>query len=176
MGRFFTFLLILLSYSAPIFAETLLLQKATVRFICDTRFGKVQGDFSKIQAQSFDPVKKLAKIQIETASLSTGNSMRDKHLKGEDFFFCEKYPSAVFELTSLEGEGNLLKLSGKLTIKEITKELEFPVELLEQDSLRIYKGSVRVNRRDFQMNYDNFINPIENSVLIEVTANVEVKK
>jgi polyisoprenoid-binding protein YceI len=171
-----SFFLLFFSIS-PLLSQTQIFQRGKVQFTCDTRFGKVTGSFSKINPIQFDSVKKIAKIQIDISSISTGNSMRDRHLKAEDFFHAEKFPHAFFEITSLqEDKGNLLKLSGKLTIKDITKDVDFPVEVQESNSIRTYKGSLQVNRRDFQLNYDSLINPIQDSVLIEITAIVEVKK
>ncbi|NVK33711.1 MAG: polyisoprenoid-binding protein [Rhodobacteraceae bacterium] len=59
---------------------------------------------------------------IDTTSLDTFDSERDTHFKSGDFFDIENFPEASFTSTSVEKTGdNTLKVSGDLTIKDITK-------------------------------------------------------
>lgn len=51
------------------------------------------------------------------------------HMKSEDFFDVENYSIAKFEITNLENiTDDSLKVSGNLTIKEITKNITFLAE------------------------------------------------
>ena len=54
--------------------------------------------------------------------------MRDGHLKGADFLDVEKYPEIVFKLKSIAPEGDHFKVTGDLTIKDITHELALDYE------------------------------------------------
>ncbi|ELR73223.1 YceI family protein [Fulvivirga imtechensis AK7] len=59
---------------------------------------------------------------IETASITTNNLERDKHLKDEDFFHVEKFPEIKFKSTSFKKVGeNKYRVTGDLTIRDITK-------------------------------------------------------
>ncbi|TVZ26988.1 YceI-like domain-containing protein [Gillisia sp. Hel_I_86] len=48
------------------------------------------------------------------------------HLKSDDFFDADAYPTSHFEITNVEPiTGDSLKIKGNLTIKNTTKNLEF---------------------------------------------------
>lgn len=48
------------------------------------------------------------------------------HLKSEDFFDVEKFPTSKFDITDIEKlDSDSLKVSGNLTIKNVTKNIEF---------------------------------------------------
>ena len=64
---------------------------------------------------------------VDVSTLSTGNKARDKHLKSKDFFDVENYPLMKFESTSLVKEGDTYYAKGKLTIKDVTKDVSFKV-------------------------------------------------
>ena len=59
------------------------------------------------------------------ASIDTNNADRDEHLRGPDFFDAEHWPSITFESTAIEHvEGGSYRVSGDLTIKGVTREIE----------------------------------------------------
>lgn len=73
-------------------------------------------------------------FSIDVNSISTGNDMRDGHLKSDDFFNTEKFPLIRFENTSLTNLGNKKYLvEGDLTIRDVTKRAKFEV---------VYRGTV----------------------------------
>ena len=57
-------------------------------------------------------------------SISTKNADRDNHLKSNDFFSAETYPEMTFMSTSFDGE----KMTGDLTIRDVTKSIELDVD------------------------------------------------
>ena len=67
--------------------------------------------------------EKLNKLSgvIKTASVDTPNEMRDKHLSAPDFFDSDKFPEMKFEMSEFKGD----KVIGNLTIKDVTKAVEF---------------------------------------------------
>jgi polyisoprenoid-binding protein YceI len=67
-------------------------------------------------------------VLIKIASIDTGNSDRDNHLKSADFFDVENHPEIKFVSTSLEKTDNEeFKLKGDLTIRGITKPVDLDV-------------------------------------------------
>lgn len=68
-------------------------------------------------------------FNADIASIETGVTDRDNHLKSADFFDAEKFPKLTFESTSFEkvSEGSY-KLVGHLTIKDVTKEVTLNAE------------------------------------------------
>jgi len=61
-----------------------------------------------------------------------GKENLEAHLKGtvegkeKDFFNVTEHPTASFEITGIEGESGNITVSGNLTIKDITQNVEFP--------------------------------------------------
>jgi polyisoprenoid-binding protein YceI len=62
---------------------------------------------------------------VEVASIDTNNADRDEHLLSPDFFDAEHYPQIHFESTGVEHVVlGTYRVSGGLTIKDITREVE----------------------------------------------------
>lgn len=62
---------------------------------------------------------------VEVASIDTNNADRDEHLLGPDFFDAEHWPSITFESTAIDHvEGGTYRVTGNLTIKGVTREIE----------------------------------------------------
>ena len=67
-------------------------------------------------------------FSVDINSINTDNENRDKHLKSDDFFNAEQYPNMTFKSTSFKKvSGNKYKLTGNLTIRNITKTVTFDV-------------------------------------------------
>jgi polyisoprenoid-binding protein YceI len=87
---------------------------------------KTRGRFNKWSGQlRFDagnPSASSVEVDIDPASLDTGDTQRDAHLRSADFFDVEKYPTASFRSTRVEvaGEGRY-RVTGNLTVHGITQ-------------------------------------------------------
>ncbi|UWP91564.1 YceI family protein [Aliiroseovarius crassostreae] len=75
----------------------------------------------------FDPANVEATkvtVTIDPASIDTGVTALDEHLKSADFFDVETYPTITFTSTGVEQTGdNTINLTGDLTIKDNTKPI-----------------------------------------------------
>ncbi len=89
-------------------------------------FNKFEG---KVESESEDFDGAKASFSLDVNSIDTNVTDRDAHLKSDDFFSAEKYPSINFEGKLSKVSDNKYKLNGPLTIKETTKEVELNVEL-----------------------------------------------
>lgn len=99
--------------------------------------------------------------KIKTASVDTNSNDRDNHLKSADFFDAEKYPEMIFESTSFkQKDDDEYELKGKLTIKNITKEIKLEVEFggIGKDPWGNEKAgfsvSGKINRKDWELNWN----------------------
>jgi polyisoprenoid-binding protein YceI len=73
-----------------------------------------------------DPAESRVSGAVQTASIDTGQSDRDAHLRSADFFDAERYPEASFESTRIEPLGGAeWRLTGEVTIKDVTREVTF---------------------------------------------------
>lgn len=61
-------------------------------------------------------------------SINTGVADRDGHLKSDDFFNAEKFPLLTFRSTEVKKDGSELIISGDLTIRDVTKKVQFSSE------------------------------------------------
>ncbi len=66
---------------------------------------------------------------ITTVDGGKGNANLDKHLKNDDFFGVDKFPTANFVIKKVEGAGADIKVTGDLTIKGKTSPVTFPAKL-----------------------------------------------
>ena len=60
-------------------------------------------------------------VIIKTASLNSGNAMRDKHLAEEDFFHTEKYPEITYVSSAVTLGDTSYIAKGQLTLNGTTK-------------------------------------------------------
>lgn len=67
-------------------------------------------------------------ITIDTASLHTGWTKRDEHLKSEEFFNVAKFPTMSFKSSKLKFDGDKLTgVDGELTLLGVTKPVSLAV-------------------------------------------------
>jgi polyisoprenoid-binding protein YceI len=93
---------------------------------------KVRGNFGEATATitvTDDPMQTAVTATIHTASVNTGQTDRDNHLRSGDFFEAEKYPTMEFRSTGIKShDGDEFVLDGELTIKDVTRPVELKVE------------------------------------------------
>ena len=67
-------------------------------------------------------------ISIETASISTGFSKRDDHLKSPDFFNAAEFPAITYKSTAVHFNGDKpSSIDGNLTISGVTKPVTLTI-------------------------------------------------
>lgn len=83
----------------------------------------------------------------------------ENHLKSDDFFDVKNFPTAFFKITSVKktsGRYNSL-ITGNLTIKQTTKTISFPANVVQKGgAYEITSSQFTFNRKDFGLNYDVF--------------------
>lgn len=77
----------------------------------------------------------------------------DGHLKSEDFFSVEKHPVATFEAKSFKKSGAQHTVVGDLTIKGITHEVSFPVDVTVKDGKLTANGTAKLDRTKWDIRY-----------------------
>ncbi|MFM2361133.1 MAG: hypothetical protein RLZZ316_35 [Bacteroidota bacterium] len=121
---------------------------------------------------------------IDVNSINTDNEGRDKHLKSDDFFSAEKFPQMKFESTSMTPlGGNKYKLTGNLTIKDVTKPATFDVTYggtiaTSRGTKAGFKATAVINRFDYNLKWDRATETgsLVVSKEVEVTIKVELDK
>ncbi|MFN0016501.1 MAG: YceI family protein [Saprospiraceae bacterium] len=77
------------------------------------------------------------------------------HLKSDDFFGVEKFPTAKFVITRAiptDSKGNY-KIIGNLTIKETTKEVKFPAAVSEANGQVTTTGKITIDRSEYNVRF-----------------------
>jgi polyisoprenoid-binding protein YceI len=143
---------------------------------------QVEGTF-----KSFEVIMKSAKSDFSDAqidftadisSIDTDNDMRDKDLKGDNWFNAEKYPKMTFKSKSFKKtSGNKYALSGDVTIHGVTKPITLDVVYNGKSANPMTKKmsagftvTGKLNRKDFAVGPDS-VSPVGNE--IEIRSNVE---
>lgn len=85
---------------------------------------------AKFTASKEDFSDAVFEMSADIASLNTENEARDKHLKSADIFDAEKFPKLTFKSTSFtKVMGNKWKITGNLTIKDVTQSVSLDLWL-----------------------------------------------
>lgn len=109
----------------------------------------------------FDKTAKTGSVDItiDTKSVSTGSSLFNEHIQGEDFLFTEKYPTASFKSTKVIFNGDKpASIEGNLTLKGVTKPVtlavtsfqNMPHPMVKKDAIGA-NAKTTVKRTDFNM-------------------------
>jgi polyisoprenoid-binding protein YceI len=124
----------------------------------------VRGRFTDVSGTVlFDaqaPEKSSVLAVIKSASITTDNATRDKHLNTPDFFDTAKYPVIRFQSTSIRKEsGDKYIAVGNLTIRDVTKQVEIPFTLAQGKGAKGEprlgaEGSLTISRFDYNVSYD----------------------
>jgi polyisoprenoid-binding protein YceI len=102
----------------------------TVRHFVSKVPGRFKQFSGEIQVDPKDPTTLAVDAKAMTASISTDNENRDKHLQSPDFFDAATYPELTFKSKSATKNGDKVALVGDLTMRGVTKEVTFQVEPL----------------------------------------------
>ena len=95
-------------------------EQSHARFVAATLRGaaKVRGAFDPPSGSLMvDAEGAKGTFAIDAASVDTGNRLRDRHLRGRDFFGVAKHPHLRYELRSLtHGADDVVQLDGDLVV------------------------------------------------------------
>ncbi|MFW5748834.1 MAG: YceI family protein [Chloroflexota bacterium] len=125
----------------------------------------VRGSFNDVSATlNFDPENPAdASVEavIQVASIDTGTTDRDNHLRSADFFDVENYPTIIFKSTSVElQDNNVARVNGDLTIRGTTHPATLEVTYLGSGTnpygiqVAGFEASTKINREDFGLTWN----------------------
>jgi polyisoprenoid-binding protein YceI len=91
---------------------------------------KVRGHFDEFDSRieiADDLSESQIEVSLDAASIITGASDRDQHLRSADFLDVESYPKLAFRSTDIRQEGDEWKVTGDLTIRGETRPITLDV-------------------------------------------------
>jgi len=126
---------------------------------------KVRGSFTdfagSLTLNGASPADSSATVTVQMASVDSGTTDRDAHLKSADFFDVETYPTMSFASTGVkQTDGDEFILLGDLTIKDVTRPVEIEVELdgIVTDPFGNtragFEGEAEISRKDFGLTWN----------------------
>jgi polyisoprenoid-binding protein YceI len=126
---------------------------------------KVRGHFADfegtIEFDAAQPVRSHVEFVIQTASIDTNQADRDAHLRNDDFFAVDKFPTLTFKSTGITPKGgDDYLVAGDLTIKDVTKRITVPVTHLGMakdpwgNEKLAFEAEFVINRKDFGLVYN----------------------
>jgi polyisoprenoid-binding protein YceI len=144
---------------------------------------KVRGSFTEFDA-TLTTGETLADSSVDAtvqiASVNTKDANRDGHLKSEDFFNAEQFPTMTFKSTSVKGDAGDFVLVGDLTIRGVSKEVEFAAELGGEavdafGATRVgFFASTTISRKEFGITWNAALEAggvlVSDKVKIEIDA------
>jgi polyisoprenoid-binding protein YceI len=118
----------------------------------DMARGDLQFDGEMLTGGSFEiDMQSITNSDIENEEY---NQKLVGHLKSDDFFGVEKYPKATFVITNAEHKkAGKYHIKGDVTIKGVTKSIEFPAQVTMLDTKATATASITIDRSEFNVKY-----------------------
>lgn len=117
---------------------------------------------------------------ITVTDLKAGDGKEDLegHLKNDDFFAIDKFPTATFKVTSVANNGATSNVTGDLTLRGVTKSITIPANVVAAgDKISIVTPAFKVNRTDFGIQYKSgLLNTAKDKIIhdeIGLVLNIE---
>lgn len=153
-------------------------EASEITFRATSRLMNADGHFSRFSGDVMvDPAVLTTgriTLTIDAASLDTGIEMRDNHLRSSDFFDATRFPTVAFQSVRIEASGRRATVVGRLTLHGVTREIAVPIDVQITNTALVASGEFIVNRGEYGINYNSFLNPIGNEVRVAFTFRARV--
>ena len=170
-----------LTYAEPFVVDR---THSAVGFAIRHLISSVHGRFTKfsgnIEYDSADVSKFSIDFTIKDSSINTDNEGRDRHLRSEDFFWTDSFPTMTFKTTKAYQKEKQFYVEGDLTMRGVTKHLSIPFDIIgvlgsgENKVLGLH-STFTVDRTDYGIKWNN---PLEAGGYVlgtDVTINIDIE-
>jgi polyisoprenoid-binding protein YceI len=125
-------------------------------------------------------------VEIDAASVDTGNEQRDGHLQSADFWHAEANPKITYKSTSVKVDGDEIVTTGDLTVGGKTAPVDVVWEFggVAKDPFGNIKtgfeGTATINRKDWGITWNaaletcGFLISDKVKLVLEIEANKQV--
>lgn len=140
----------------------------------------VYGRFNDFKAtlvyDEADPAAGSFELEVQTASVDTGTTRRDDHLRSPDFFNVKQFPVLTFESTAVKplGEGRF-EVTGDLTILGTTRPVTGEARLIgtgkhprSNAPMVGFETELTIKRSDFGMEF--MVGPVSDEIGVKVAV------
>lgn len=126
---------------------------------------KVRGGFSDftgtVHFDQDEPRNSSVSLRIDAASIDTHNAERDRHLRSDDFFAADRYPTITFDSSRIvRTSGDTYDVTGTLTIRDVAREITLPITYLGTakdpwgNARAGFETELTINRKDFGLSWN----------------------
>jgi polyisoprenoid-binding protein YceI len=143
--------------------------------------GRIADVEGTIVTDEKNPRNSSVEATLKAISLDTRTDQRDQHLRSADFLNVELFPEIKFRSTRIEGDKDSFKLTGDLTIRDVTKPITLDVQFEGRQTdpwggERIgFSGSGKFDRREFGLTWNQALETGGVVVGNDVKINIEVE-
>ena len=143
--------------------------------------GRVAEVDGTIYTDEKTPQNSSVEATLKATSLDTRTDQRDNHLRSADFLNVEKFPEIKFRSTRIKGDKEHFKLTGNLTIRDVTKEITLDVEYEGRNKdpwggERVgFSASGKFDRREFGLTWNQALETGGVLVGNDIKVNIEVQ-
>jgi polyisoprenoid-binding protein YceI len=140
------------------------------------RFTAWRGEFTLDEATL---PSSSALVEVDVASVDTGDASRDEYLRTGEAFEPSKFPRMTFRSTSVSGSAKRFEIVGDLTLRGVTKAVALEVESKGRvagtggEGVR-FSARGQLNRRDFGVNFNQVLDAGGVAVSEKVELEIEV--
>lgn len=127
----------------------------------------IRGRFNEFsgEIQIAAPIERsTVSTEIKSASIDTGNSMRDNHLRSADFLDVEQFPTISYRSSGLRSlDSERWQVEGELTLNGVTKPVPLQLSYLGTGpdqwggTRAAFHASTDLRRDDFSINYSEVV-------------------
>ena len=145
---------------------------------------KVRGRFTDVSGEvriGASMTDSSVNVTIGTASVESGNSARDEHIRSAELFDVEQFPTATFRSTTVEWRGISGVVHGDLTIHGVTRQV--PLAVTFEGYVRdpwggdrgIFSATTKVNREDFGITWNMALEAGGVLVSKDITITIDIE-
>lgn len=153
-----------------------------VRHLLSRVRGRFSGFEGTIEFDEQNPENSKVDFTVHTKSIDTNQPDRDTHLRSEDFFAVEQFPTLTFRSTRItRRRDNQFDVAGDLTIRGVTRQVVIPVEYLGKakdpwgNEKLAFEGEFTLNRKDYGLNWNAALETGGFLVGDEVRVNISIQ-
>lgn len=112
--------------------------------------GTIRFDKSTVADWAFD-------VTVDASTIDTDNDTRDRHLKKAEYFDVKQFPTIRMVSTKISttDKPGIYQFKGNITIKGVSKVIEFPFKVNNSNGGYLFTGTFDMNRRDFGVGGDS---------------------
>lgn len=143
--------------------------------------GRFKSFSGKINVNEQDLLQSSVELTIDATSLdSQAMQMREDLIKGEEMLEVSKFPTISFKSTGISQQGSNFVVTGDLSMRGITKQVQIPLEFGGLVNTRMgpragFSGSLTLNKSDFQVPFDREFEPGRKVVADEIKIELQIE-